>query len=133
MNMVGELLRRQPGLEAKTWLDSTLNLGLTLDSDPDEEGEKITSAEWQDLWDFADWQHNVVGKEIWEGEEMEEGDEEDEDEEGDEEGVGEAVAAEEKGKGRVVEKAEPLMPLEDILRYLHSGGVLPVGGPPLTG
>lgn len=130
--MISELLRRQPGLEAKTWVDSTLNLGLALDPDSDAEveGEKMTTVEWQDLWEFADWKHNVVGKEIWEGEEMDEGDDDDEEEE---EGDVEASTLAEKGKGRVVEKAEPMMPLEDILRYVHSGGVLPVGGPPTTG
>jgi hypothetical protein len=124
-HMISELLRRQPNPETQTWLDTTLALG----QDVEREGEKMTSEQWAELWEWADYQHNVKGNEIFAGQDLGESDEEDDEEEEEEEAE---ATIEEKGKGigRFVESGGPAMPLEDILRYVHSGGIMPVGGPP---
>jgi hypothetical protein len=127
-HMISELLRRQPGADAQSWLESSLALG----QNPGTEGDEMTSDDWHKLWEFADWKHNIMGKEVFEGVGLEEGGEEDDDDE-EEEMEGDGATAGETGKGKMVEESGPPMPLEDILRYIHSGGVLPVGGPPPMG
>ncbi|TID13498.1 hypothetical protein E6O75_ATG11414 [Venturia nashicola] len=133
-HLIDELLRRQPDFETQAWMNEALALG----QGQQEEGEgedEMTSKQWEELWEFADYQHNVKAREIYAGQEVgdDEGeDEEDgEDEEEEEEEVTQVVAGE-KGKGVVVSGGVG-MSLEDVLRYMHSGGTLMVGGPPPMG
>lgn len=120
-------------------MNNALAVGQEVDAKGKEEvEEKMTSEQWEDLWVWADVQHNVNGTEVLEGKDLGDSEEEEfegeeeEEEEDEEEGGGEMMA-EDKGKGMMLESGEQSMPLEDILRYVHSGGVLNVGGPPLMG
>lgn len=98
--------------------------------------DEMTNKQWEELWEFADYQHNVKARDIHAGQEVggDDGEEEDgeEEEEEEEEEEVEQVVTGEKGKVFVV-SAGVGMPLEDVLRYMHSGGTLTVAGPPPMG
>lgn len=110
-----------------------MNDALTLGQEEGEGEGEMTTAQWEELWEFADYQHSVKAREIYAGQEVgnDDGEEEDGEEEEEEEEV-EQVVVGDKGKGVVVSGGAG-MPLEDILRYMHSGGTLMVGGPPPMG
>ncbi|QDS68690.1 hypothetical protein FKW77_002712 [Venturia effusa] len=127
-HLIDELLRRQPDFETQAWMDEVLALGEA----EGEGGSEMTTQQWEELWTHADWSHNIKAREIFSGQEMGDDGEEEEDGEEEDEEQEEQVAAGEKGKG-VVGSGGAGMPLEDVLRYMHSGGTLTVGGPPPMG
>lgn len=115
-------------------MNEALALGQGQDEGEGEGEAEITTKQWEELWEFADYQHNVKGREIYAGQEVgdEDGEEDGEEEEEEEVDEVEQVVVGEKGKGPVVSSGVS-MSLEDMLRYTHSGGTLTVGGPPPTG
>lgn len=104
-----------------------MNESLALGQEEGEGEGEMTTEQWEELWEYADYQHNVKAREIYAGQEVGDDDGEEEDGGEEEEEEEEQVVAGEKGKGVVVSGGVG-MSLEDMLRYTYSGSTLTVGG-----
>jgi len=138
--MIPELLRRIPDNETVLWIDNARKIGKALDApekpadaftkstmSSDEPMGKMSGEDWTSLWDFAAPEGQEILTEVWTGQPVEEEEEEDEEEAEDEDNIsGDGAKAE--GKRKVVDIGPP-MPMEDLLRFISSGGALGVGGP----
>lgn len=82
----------------------------------------LTGEQVEELWDWAGPAGGRIGREVLTAEDDDEGEEDEEDEEEDEEGAMEGVegAGTEK-KTETVAPIRPMMPLEDILRFVSTG------------
>ncbi|KAH7059044.1 mediator complex, subunit Med8 [Macrophomina phaseolina] len=131
-NMVTQLTRKKMVPWAEDWIADGVKHAAGPDADIKGEvansklaGEGgMTGQQMDQLWDWAGPAGGRIGKEVLTGEveEEEEGEDEDEDEEDDDEGAMEGV--EDTGVDKKTETAppiRPMMPLEDILKFVSTG------------